>query len=57
MSIDLRPYKNEVSYAKNGVSMGIAFSGLNDWGEDIYIMFTLFDVGDRLKITGYTVVE
>ena len=32
MTIDLRPYHNEVSYSKNGLPMGIAFSGLNNWG-------------------------
>jgi hypothetical protein len=29
MTVDLRPYKNELSFAKNGLPLGIAFSGLN----------------------------
>jgi hypothetical protein len=32
MTIDLRPYEGTVSYSKNGLPMGIAFSGLNYWG-------------------------
>jgi hypothetical protein len=31
MSIDLRPYEGTVSYSKNGLPMGIAFSGLEYW--------------------------
>ena len=33
MTIDLRPYKGWVSYTKNGQDLGIAFSGLEDWGQ------------------------
>ena len=57
MTIDLRPYKNWVSYAKNGLDMGIAFAGLNDWGTEIYIMFGIFVQNHRLKILEYSVVE
>jgi hypothetical protein len=32
MTIDLRAYEGTVSYSKNGLPMGIAFSGLNYWG-------------------------
>ena len=41
MTIDLRPFKNKVSFSKNGVSYGPAFSGLNYWG-DVYIMFSFY---------------
>jgi len=54
--VDLRPYKNEVSYARNGLPLGIAFSGLNAWG-DIYIMLTFHRGNDRIKIVEYSVEE
>jgi hypothetical protein len=56
MTIDMRPYKNSLSFAKNGLPMGIAFSGLNSLG-DVYIMFSLHWIGNRLKITDYEVEE
>jgi len=56
MTVDLRPYINEISYAKNGLPLGIAFSGLNDW-KDLYIMVTFHLLNDRIKITDYSVVE
>jgi len=56
MTVDLRSYINEISYFKNGLPLGIAFSGLNDW-KDLYIMVTLVYVNDRIKITGYSVEE
>ena len=55
MTIDLRPFKGWVSYAKNGLDMGIAFSGLEDWGTDVYIMFGIFNQNHRLKILEYSV--
>jgi hypothetical protein len=55
MTIDLRPFKNTVSFAKNGLPMGIAFAGLNNWDTDIYILFSIFNVNDRIRITGYSV--
>jgi len=36
--------------------MGIAYSGLDEWGEDeIYIMFTLHYVNERVTISDYQV--
>ena len=57
MTIDLRTYRGWVSYAKNGLDMGIAFSGLNDWGTDVYIMFGILYQNHRLKILEYSVLE
>jgi hypothetical protein len=57
MTIDLRPYKNTVSFAKNGLPMGIAYSGLNNWKTDIYIMFSIHNVNSRVRITDYSVEE
>ena len=57
MTIDLRPFVGEVSYARNGLDMGVAFSGLNDWGTDVYIMFSLHVLGHRLDIVDYSVQE
>jgi len=54
MTVDLRPYINEISYAKNGLPLGIAFSGLNDW-KDLYIMVTFHLLNDRITITDYSV--
>jgi hypothetical protein len=36
--------------------MGIAFSGLDDWG-DIYIMFSIHYANERFKIIKYEVIE
>jgi len=55
MTIDLRPFKNTVSFQKDGRDMGRAFGGLNFWGDDIYIMVSLARVGTRIKIIKYTV--
>jgi hypothetical protein len=54
MTVDLRPYKNEVSFARNNLPLGIAFSGLNDW-KDLYIMVTIFWKDARVKIIDYFV--
>ena len=54
MTIDLRPFRNTVSYAKNGLPMGIAFSGINVWG-DVYIMFSLAHINERIQIVSYEV--
>ena len=58
MTIDLRPFENTVSFAKNGLPMGIAFSGIDVWG-DVYIMFSLGYgyVGQRIQIGSYEVQE
>ena len=56
MIVDLRAYKNTVSFEKNGLSMGIAYGGLNVWGADIYIMFSIY-YGYRVSITDYQVIE
>ena len=55
MTIDLRPFKNTVAFAKNGIDMGIASMGLNYWGRDIYIMVNLWAKGGRIKVTNYEV--
>ena len=56
MTIDLRPFKNTVSFAKSGRDMGIAFMGLNYWGRDIYIMVDMWGRGGRIKVTNYEVI-
>ena len=57
MTIDLRPQTGgQVSFAKNGVDMGVAFSGLSYWG-DIYIMFSICDVNHRVKVVNYAVLQ
>jgi len=55
MTIDLRPFKKTVSFAKNGLSLGIALGGLNFWGDDIYIMVGIFMPGHRIKVIDYQV--
>jgi len=40
MTIDMRPYQGTVSFAKNGLPMGIAFAGLHELG-DVYIYITI----------------
>ena len=57
MVIDLRPFKKRVSYTKNGLPLGIAFGGLGDWGDNVYIMFGIHYVNHRLKIVEYEVEE
>jgi len=57
MTIDLRTYKNTVSYARNGLDLGVAFAGLNIWKGDIYIMFGIHDVNSRSRIINYEVIE
>jgi len=39
MTIDMRSFEWTLSYAKNGLDMGIAHSGFNYWGTDIYFFF------------------
>ena len=56
MTIDLRPFENTVSFAKNGLPMGIAFSGIDVWG-DVYIMFSVGVVNERIQIGSYEVQE
>jgi hypothetical protein len=57
MTVDLRTYKNKVSFARNGYDLGVAFSGLNYWGDDIYIMFSIWQINHRIKIIKYEVEE
>lgn len=57
MIVDLRPYKYTVEYLRNGKSLGVAFSGLNVWGGDIYVMVSIHAVGHRLRVTHYSVSE
>ena len=42
MTIDMHEDKESVSYKVNGVSSGIAFSGLGDWGDEIYIIMGIY---------------
>lgn len=56
MTVDLRPYQNTVEYAKNGLSMGVAFAGLNMWAGEIYLMFSIHAMTHRLRVTNYSVV-
>jgi len=39
MTIDMRSFEWTLSYAKNGLDMGIAHNGFNYWGTDIYFFF------------------
>jgi hypothetical protein len=56
LTVDTRPYKYEVSYAKNGLPMGISYSGLDEWGDDIYIIFAIHYVEERITLSDYTVI-
>jgi hypothetical protein len=55
MTIDMRAYQGSVSFAKNGLPMGIAYAGLHEWG-DIYIYITLYYPNNRIKIIDYQVI-
>jgi hypothetical protein len=55
MTIDMRPYRGSVSFAKNDLPMGIAYAGLHEW-EDVYIMMTLYHPNNRIKIVDYQVI-
>ena len=55
MTVDLRPYENTLSFAKNGLDMGIAFQGLNLWGDEIYVYFAMLYKGHKLRVIGYEV--
>ena len=58
MIVDMRAYRNTLSFEKNGLSIGTAFGGLNVWGADIYIMlFSIGTLGHRVSITDYQVIE
>lgn len=57
LTVDLRPFENTVSFAKNGLPMGIAASGINRWNEDIYIVFAMYKIGQQIKIVDYYVPE
>ena len=57
MTIDTRPEEYSVSFAKNGLDMGVAYSGMNNWNTPIYIMFSLHNAGDRIKIINYEVED
>jgi hypothetical protein len=52
MIVDLRENFDSVSYEKNGLPLGVAYSGISDWG-DIYLMFSIHWTGDRVKVTKY----
>lgn len=49
MIIDLREDEKLVKFEKNDRPLGIAYSGLDDWG-NIYIMFSIHWVGQKFKI-------
>ena len=42
MIIDLRPFKKTVSFAKNGVPLGIIIGGINLWKPEVYIFAGIF---------------
>ena len=57
MTIDLRPFQNKVSFARNGLDMGVAASGIDNWNTDIYIYLSIVYADDRIRITDYYVSE
>ena len=57
MTIDLRPYENKVYFARNGLNMGVAASGIDNWNTDIYIYLSIVYADDRIRITDYYVEE
>ena len=56
MIVDLRPFKGRLSFEKNGRDLDTAYLGLNYWG-DIYLMFSIWDVGHMIKVIKYEVTE
>ena len=57
MTIDMRPMKYTLSFAKNNLDLGIAYGGLNLYRSDIYIYFGINQVGHRIKVIDYKVIE
>ena len=51
LTIDLRPFESTVSYSIDRSYKGIAYSGINYWG-DVYVMFSLKNVGSKISIDG-----
>ena len=56
MIVDLRPFKGRLSFEKNGRDLDTAYLGLNYWG-DIYLMFSIWQIGHRIKVIKYEVTE
>jgi hypothetical protein len=52
MIIDTRKKYNSVSYERNKLPLGVAYSGISDWG-DMHIMFSIHWAGHRIKIVDY----
>ena len=58
MMVDLRSEEYSLSYAKNGLDMGVAFGGLNYLGEEeVYMIIWLNKVGHRIRIVDYEVKQ
>ena len=51
LTIDLRPFESTVSYSIDRSYKEIAYSGINYWG-DVYVMFSLKNVGSKISIDG-----
>ena len=49
--------KKSVSYKVNGVSSGIFFSGLGDWGDEIYIIIGIYSHERIIRILNYQIIE
>ena len=54
MTINMLPNVWTLSFARNGVDLGVAFSGLNRLGQ-VFILLALAVPGERIKITDYQV--
>ena len=52
MIIDTREDYDSVSFERNKMPLGVAYSGLSEWG-DMYIMFSIHWAGHRIKIADY----
>jgi len=52
MIIDTREDYDSVSFERNKMPLGVAYSGISEWG-DMYIMFSIHWAGHRLKIADY----
>ena len=54
MTINMLPNVWTLSFARNGLDLGVAFSGLNRLGQ-VFILLGLAVPGERIKITDYQV--
>ena len=55
MIINMHEDEEYVSYKKNGNSLGIAYSGLGDWEDEVYIIVSMHYVHHKIKLTNYKV--